>query len=51
MIGRVKLSTRPFLLSFEWTVENLNDTFNEKLNILLMTPSNKKNAILRNGFA
>ena len=49
MIGRVKLSERQFLLSLEWTVENLNDSFNEKLNILFLTPSNKKNAILRNG--
>lgn len=49
MIGRVKLSTRPFILSFEWTIENLNDPFNEKLNILLLTPSNKKNAVLRKG--
>ena len=51
MIGRVKLSTRPFILSFEWAVEDLNHPFNEKLNILLLTPSNKKNAFLRIGFA
>ena len=49
MIGRVKLSERPFLLSFEWTVENLNDSFYEKSNILLLTPSDKKKAFLRNG--
>ena len=49
MIGRVKLSARPFILSFEWTVEKLNDPFDEKLNILMLTTSNKKNAFLRNG--
>jgi len=46
MIGRVKLSSRPFILSFEWTVEKLNDPFDEKLNILMLTTSNKKNAFL-----
>ena len=49
MIGRVKLSQRPFVLSFEWTVEDLDSPFNEKTNILMLTPSNKKNAILRIG--
>ena len=49
MIGRVKLSARPFILSFEWTIEKLNDPFDEKLNILMLTTSNKKNAFLRNG--